>query len=64
MESAKNLIQEYKYDFKDHEIASVKFEKGLNENVVRRISQIKNESEWILNFRLNALRVFFGKIHA
>ena len=32
---------------------------GLNEDVVRYISQVKGEDEWVLNFRLSALREFF-----
>ena len=30
--------------------------KGLNEDIVRLISQKKNEPEWLLQFRLNACR--------
>ena len=30
--------------------------KGLNEDVIRYISQKKNEPEWLLNFRLKAYR--------
>ncbi len=36
----------------------IRFEKGLNEDIVRRISNIKNEPEWMLNFRLNAYKFF------
>lgn len=32
--------------------------KGLNESVVRQISAQKNEPEWMLNFRLEALKAF------
>ncbi|UPA28077.1 MAG: Fe-S cluster assembly protein SufB [Verrucomicrobiota bacterium] len=31
---------------------------GLNEDTIRYISQAKNEPQWLLDFRLNALRVF------
>lgn len=34
---------------------------GLSENTVRYISQVKEEDPWILDFRLNALRVFNEK---
>jgi Fe-S cluster assembly protein SufB len=34
---------------------------GINENVVRYISEVKEEPEWILNFRLKALKVFNRK---
>ena len=34
---------------------------GLNEDVVRYISEVKEEDEWILNFRLKALKTFNRK---
>ncbi len=37
------------------------FEKGLSEDVVRKISKIKNEPEWMLEKRLVAYRVFESK---
>src|SRR3989344_4350144 len=36
----------------------LKLEPGLNEDVVRVISKNKNEPEWMLNFRLNALKIY------
>ena len=36
------------------EIESDDFEPGLDENIVRRLSAIKNEPEWVLDFRLKA----------
>ena len=51
-----------KYDFRDVSTGyDVKFNKGLNEDVVREISKIKREPEWMLNFRLKALKVFYSK---
>jgi Fe-S cluster assembly protein SufB len=50
-----------KYGFND-DIESVhNTGKGLSEAVVREISGIKNEPEWLLDFRLKALKVFLGK---
>ena len=34
---------------------------GLNEEVVKYISEVKNEEEWILDFRLKALSTFLRK---
>lgn len=34
---------------------------GLSEETVRFISSLKNEPEWLLNFRLNALKIFQKK---
>jgi len=39
----------------------LKFEPGLNEDVVRNISKNKNEPEWMLNFRLKAFEVYKQK---
>jgi len=46
-------------DFKDPEKLVFKTEKGLNEDVVRQISHWKQEPEWMLDFRLQALKQFF-----
>lgn len=52
----KDLTQEkYKYGFTT-EVHTDIIEKGLNEDVIRLISQKKNEPEWLLEFRLNAYR--------
>ena len=50
-----------KYGFHDEEAAAVKTEKGINEEVVRRISAIKNEPEWMLDIRLEGLRCYRGR---
>ena len=44
----------YKYDFKDEDVSVFKTEKGLNEDIVRQISLMKNEPEWMLELRLKA----------
>ena len=36
----------------------VNFEKGINEQVVRAISAKKNEPEWMLQYRLEAFRIW------
>jgi Fe-S cluster assembly protein SufB len=46
---------EYKYGFFS-EIDTEKIAKGLNEDVVRLISSIKKEPEWLLEFRLKSYR--------
>lgn len=46
---------EYKYGFVT-DIETDIIERGLNEDVVRLISQRKGEPEWLLEFRLNAYR--------
>ncbi|MCB1109334.1 MAG: Fe-S cluster assembly protein SufB, partial [Chlamydiia bacterium] len=48
---------DYKYGFTTP-IESEVFEKGLNEEVVRAISKIKNEPPFMLEFRLKAFRAW------
>ena len=47
--------REYKYGFVSA-IESEEFSKGLNEDIIRRLSAIKAEPEFMLNFRLKAYR--------
>ena len=46
---------EYKYGFVS-DIDTHIIPKGLNEDVVRYISTVKGEPEWLLEFRLKAFR--------
>ena len=39
----------------------VKFEKGLDEEKVRKISELKNEPEWMLEYRLKSYKDFINK---
>jgi Fe-S cluster assembly protein SufB len=48
---------EYKYGF-ETSIDADTFEPGLNEDVIRRLSAIKKEPEWLLEFRLKAFRAW------
>lgn len=49
---------EYRYGFKDEDVSILNTGKGLNEQTVREISKLKNEPEWMLEFRLKALDIF------
>ena len=53
-----NDLDEYQYGFSDPETFVFKSRKGLDEDVVRQISAMKGEPEWMLNFRLKALKHF------
>ena len=46
---------EYKYGFTS-DIETMKAPAGLNEDVIRFISEVKGEPEWLLDFRLKAYR--------
>jgi Fe-S cluster assembly protein SufB len=50
-----------KYGFRDEERYVFKADKGLNEGIVRELSAMKNEPEWMLRRRLQALDIFFKK---
>ena len=59
-DTSKKIIREvtssyYKYGFVT-EIDTDIIERGLNEQVIRLISEKKREPEWLLEFRLNAYR--------
>lgn len=50
--------KKYQYGFSDKTIPTIKFEKGLNEDVIRNISKIKQEPKWMLEKRLKAYQAF------
>lgn len=50
-----HLSQDYKYGFRT-EIDNEDFPKGLNEDIIKQISQKKDEPEWLLDFRLKSFR--------
>lgn len=52
------FLNEEKYDFKTDAKVLFTTGKGLNEDVVRRISAVKGEPEWMLEYRLKALKAF------
>ena len=47
------MSETYKYGFVT-DIENVAFEKGLNEDVIRKASKLRGEPEFLLNFRLKA----------
>jgi len=54
-------LDEYRYDFKTPERYVFKARKGLDEEIVRQISYMKGEPEWMLEFRLKALKHFMER---
>ncbi|MEN8171339.1 MAG: Fe-S cluster assembly protein SufB [Chloroflexota bacterium] len=48
-------VGEYKWGFSDPETYVFKARKGLDEEIVKQISEMKGEPEWMLDFRLKAL---------
>ena len=47
--------KEYKYGFTT-DIESIRAPKGLNEDVIKFISKIKKEPQWMLDWRLKAFK--------
>ena len=45
----------------DKDVSVFKTPKGINEDIVREISAIKGEPEWMLEYRLKALDCFLKK---
>ncbi|MER5423516.1 Iron-regulated ABC transporter membrane component SufB [Streptosporangium canum] len=51
----------YKFGWADSDAAGSTARRGLSEEVVRNISALKNEPEWMLDLRLKGLRLFGKK---
>ncbi|WP_327091830.1 Fe-S cluster assembly protein SufB [Nonomuraea sp. NBC_01738] len=51
----------YKFGWADSDAAGAAAKRGLSEEVVRNISELKNEPEWMLDLRLKGLRLFGKK---
>ncbi len=65
MTTATNLINsdnyETKFGFHDDETAFFKANKGLTADVVNMISDMKDEPQWMRDFRLKSLALFYEK---
>ncbi|WP_214410792.1 Fe-S cluster assembly protein SufB [Sphaerisporangium fuscum] len=51
----------YKFGWADPDVAGATARRGLSEEVVRNISALKDEPEWMLDLRLKGLRLFGKK---
>ena len=54
-------IGSYQFGWHDTDAAGISARRGINEDVVRNISALKNEPEWMLKLRLKGLRLFQKK---
>ncbi|HEX6589843.1 MAG TPA: Fe-S cluster assembly protein SufB [Longimicrobiales bacterium] len=54
-------LDDYKYGFVTEDKPVFKAQKGLSEEVVRQISAHKGEPDWMLQFRLKALKIYEKK---
>ncbi|WP_127580150.1 Fe-S cluster assembly protein SufB [Paenibacillus koleovorans] len=57
---AKDMLdmEDYKYGFRDEHQNIFRSEKGLTADIVAEISRMKNEPQWMLDFRLKSLDIF------
>ena len=53
-----NDIDRSIYDIRDVEKDAFRLEEGLTEDIVRKISEEKNDPQWMTEFRINALKVY------
>ncbi|WP_079526940.1 MULTISPECIES: Fe-S cluster assembly protein SufB [Halobacillus] len=54
-------VGEYQYGFHERDVSIFRTEKGLTAEVVKQISDYKEEPEWMLDFRLKSLEQFYKK---
>ncbi len=54
-------IGHYEFGWSDSDVAGATARRGLNEDVVRNISALKSEPQWMLDLRLKGLRLFHKK---
>jgi Fe-S cluster assembly protein SufB len=55
------VSSEYKYGFHDPDKSVFKAEKGLSRELVCQISEMKSEPDWMRDYRLQALDIFYQK---
>ena len=55
---ALGAVGEYKAGWHDPEISTIRFDFGLSEEVVREISSLKNEPQWMTEVRVKAFKHF------
>ena len=61
LQHLEGVKEEYQYGFHDEEKAVFKSEKGLTHEVIDQIADIKNEADWMRQFRHEALEIFYSK---
>lgn len=60
-DQAHEAVGDYRYGFHDPEQATIRFDKGLSEQVVRDISELKNEPNWMTEIRVKAYHHFIER---
>ena len=60
-EEARQAVGEYKAGWHDSESSTIRFDFGLSEEVVREISKLKEEPEWMTELRVKAYHHFVDR---
>ena len=58
---AREAVGEYKAGWHDSEKSAIRFDFGLSEEVVRKISSLKNEPDWMTELRVKAYHHFIDR---
>ncbi|WOV86438.1 Fe-S cluster assembly protein SufB [Sporosarcina oncorhynchi] len=53
-------IGDYKYGFHDKDVSVFRSERGLTKEIVEEISNMKEEPQWMLDYRLKSLELFYS----
>lgn len=54
-------MDNYEFGFSDKDVSVFRTERGLTRKVVEKISSIKDEPQWMLDYRLKALEHFYAR---
>ncbi len=60
-QEAREVVGDYKAGWKDAENSTIRFDFGLSEEVVREISKLKEEPEWMTELRVKAYNHFVNR---
>ncbi len=60
-EEAREAVGDYKAGWHDPENSTIRFDFGLSEEVVRKISKLKEEPEWMTEIRVRAFKHFSSR---
>ena len=60
-EEAREAVGDYKAGWHDPENSTIRFDFGLSEEVVRKISELKEEPEWMTEIRVRAFEHFSSR---
>ncbi len=53
-------VGDYKYGFHDKDVSVFRSKRGLTRGIVEQISNMKEEPQWMLDFRLKSLELFYN----